>query len=181
MPRYFAFLRAISAGRGRTVKMETLRQLFESLGFSGVATYIASGNVIFETGATNTAALERRIEKRLQEALGYSVPVYLRTNEELIALVNDNPFPPFLGAGVEVGIIFLPARLSAAGARDLLALQSETDEFQIHGREIYWLRRRLPEGSRVPVLLDETLGMPFTIRTPRTIGQLAARYARPVQ
>ena len=45
--RLFAFLRAINVG-GRTVKMERLRREFEFLGFSGVDTFIASGNVIFE-------------------------------------------------------------------------------------------------------------------------------------
>jgi uncharacterized protein (DUF1697 family) len=49
MSLYFAFLRAITVGGGRTLKMHTLRQLFETLGFSNVATFIASGNVIFGT------------------------------------------------------------------------------------------------------------------------------------
>lgn len=51
MVRCIALLRAINAGKGRTVKMQPLRQLFESLGFSNVATFAASGNVVFETSA----------------------------------------------------------------------------------------------------------------------------------
>ena len=69
MSRFIAFLRAINIAGGRTVKMESLRQVFESLGFSGVATFIASGNVVFETTTKNTRTLERKIEKRLREAL----------------------------------------------------------------------------------------------------------------
>ncbi|MGE5225150.1 MAG: DUF1697 domain-containing protein, partial [Omnitrophica WOR_2 bacterium] len=44
MVRFIAFLRAINAGGGRSVKMDTLRQIFGSLGFSYVESYIASGN-----------------------------------------------------------------------------------------------------------------------------------------
>ena len=53
MPRYIAFLRAINVGGHNTVKMDFLRQLFESLGFSNVETFIASGNIVFETTSKN--------------------------------------------------------------------------------------------------------------------------------
>lgn len=69
MSRFIAFLRAINVG-GHTVKMNDLRQLFEFLGFSGVETFIASGNVVFETASRNARALERKIEKKLGEVLG---------------------------------------------------------------------------------------------------------------
>ena len=53
MTRYVAFLRAINVG-GHVVKMEALRKLFESMGFQRVETYIASGNVIFDSEARKT-------------------------------------------------------------------------------------------------------------------------------
>ena len=59
MPRHIAFLRAINVS-GHNVKMDHLRQLFESLGFSNVETFIASGNVIFETKTVNTKLLENQ-------------------------------------------------------------------------------------------------------------------------
>ena len=64
----FAFLRAINAGPGRVVRMNVLRQAFESLGFSGVATFLGSGNVVFETRATDVGTLEKKIERRLEGA-----------------------------------------------------------------------------------------------------------------
>ncbi len=63
LPRFVAFLRAINVGGNRVVKMDFLRQVFESLGFSRVETFIASGNVVFDTGARNPKMLERKIEK----------------------------------------------------------------------------------------------------------------------
>jgi uncharacterized protein (DUF1697 family) len=70
MLRFIAFLRAINVGGGRTVKMQSLREVFESLGFSRVATFIASGNVVFETTTKKTKTLESKIERALKEALG---------------------------------------------------------------------------------------------------------------
>ena len=68
--RSIAFLCAINVG-GHTVQMDRLRTLFSQLGFANVATYIASGNVIFETPRTSTRTLEGQIERHLQHALGY--------------------------------------------------------------------------------------------------------------
>ena len=69
MPKYVAFLRAINVG-GHTVKMEHLRILFEELGFENVETFIASGNVIFDSKTKSTKTLETKIEKHLRQALG---------------------------------------------------------------------------------------------------------------
>ena len=78
MFRFIAFLRAINVGGGRTVKMQSLRQVFEPLGFCRVATFIASGNVIFETMRKRSKTLERKIEKALQKTLGYEVRAFIR-------------------------------------------------------------------------------------------------------
>ena len=90
---FIAFLRAINVGRGRTVKMQSLRQIFESLGLSRVATFIASGNVVFETTAKETKTLERKIERELKEALGYEVRTFVRGEAELARIANYRPFP----------------------------------------------------------------------------------------
>ncbi|MDO8754830.1 MAG: DUF1697 domain-containing protein, partial [Anaerolineales bacterium] len=82
MSKHIAFLRAINVG-GHNVKMGHLRQLIESLGFSNVETFIASGNVIFEATAGNTKNLKKKIETCLHEALGYEVATFIRTDAEL--------------------------------------------------------------------------------------------------
>jgi uncharacterized protein (DUF1697 family) len=91
--RSIAFLRAINVG-GHTVKMDRLRTLFAELGLANVATYIASGNVIFETPKTSTGKLEVQIEQHLQQALGHEVITFVRTVPEVAAIVGYAPFPP---------------------------------------------------------------------------------------
>src|SRR5262245_61029712 len=92
MPRHIAFLRAINVG-GHTVKMATLCELFEELGFTDVSTFIASGNVIFNAPGKNTAALEKKIETHLEKALGYEVKTFVRNLPELAALAAHKAFP----------------------------------------------------------------------------------------
>jgi uncharacterized protein (DUF1697 family) len=63
MSKFVAFLRAINVGGDRTVKMQSLRQVFESLGCSRVTTFIASGNVVFDTTTKRTKTLERKTKE----------------------------------------------------------------------------------------------------------------------
>lgn len=88
---YIAFLRGINVG-GHTVKMDRLRDLFAELGLANVRTYIQSGNVFFETEEINRQALTQTIERHLRTALGYDVPVMLRTVSELERIIASDPF-----------------------------------------------------------------------------------------
>ena len=69
MAEYIAFLRGINVG-GHNVKMEVLCEQFEAIGLSKIETFIASGNVIFESRSADTAKLEVKIEKQLALSLG---------------------------------------------------------------------------------------------------------------
>ena len=98
--------------------MVSLRRLFGSLGYSGVATLIASGNVVFEAAARSPAALERKIGEALRKALGYEVGVFIRTPAELAAIVNHEPFQPSeFGRGAQLHVVFLPTALDAKTRR----------------------------------------------------------------
>ena len=177
MFRFIAFLRAINVGRGRTVKMQSLRQVFESLGLSRVATFIASGNVIFDATTRDTKTLERKIEKRLRE-LGYEVPTFIRREAELAKIANYQPFEQSkLDPGVSINIIFLADRLDPKFKQRVRKLRTNTDAFQIHGREIYWLRRRKQSGSPCSTVpLEKALSRPFTIRGVNTINKIASKH-----
>jgi len=65
--------------------MDHLRSLFAGLGFANVETFIASGNVIFDSKAKDTSALERKIEKHLLVILGYEVRTFVRSVAEVAA------------------------------------------------------------------------------------------------
>ena len=90
MTQYVAFPRGINAGH--PMKMAELRAVFESLGYEGVKTVLASGNVLFSTKKTAEATLTRQIEKALSEAFGARIPVVIRTRAELERLARTDPF-----------------------------------------------------------------------------------------
>jgi uncharacterized protein (DUF1697 family) len=89
--RYIALLRGVNVG-GHQVKMERLRALFAELGLANVRSYIQTGNVFFDSERADRDALTAEIEGRLLEALGFAVPTYLRTVEELERTLARDPF-----------------------------------------------------------------------------------------
>lgn len=125
--QYIAFLRGINSGSNPTTKMEELRTVFEALSYEHVRSVLASGNVLFETDATDETSLIRRLEKELSTALGFRIPVVLRTKDELERLRAANPF-----GKVEVG--------------------PETRPHVTFLKERPSRRRRLPRGTGYEVL-----------------------------
>lgn len=177
MTRYIAFLRALNLGNRRAVKMDSLRQAFESLGFLEVMTALASGNVVFEASAKSARTLERKIERSLRETLGYEVPTFIRTEAELAKIASYKPFRASdVEFAVEFNIIFLADALDAKSKQRVRALNADSDDkFHVHGREIYWLRRKMQSGAASS--LQKIIGVPFTIRGYKTIKKIAAKYA----
>jgi uncharacterized protein (DUF1697 family) len=178
MPKYVAFLRAINVG-GHVVKMERLQRLFEELGFDEVETFIASGNVIFTSGSKSPQALEKKIAAHLEKALGYAVPAFLRTPDELAAIAGHAPFGDVgfapKGPGLYVG--FVAGSPAAEAKSRFAALKCATDEFHVRGREVYWLcRERMMGSSYSGGQLEKTAGMPITFRSVTTVAKLAARH-----
>jgi uncharacterized protein (DUF1697 family) len=178
MARYIAFLRGINVG-GHQVKMGDLRAWFEGLGLDGVETFIASGNVIFETGRTKPATLTARIERQLRDALGYEVPTFLRTDAELARIAGHEPFADLVAAdGGSSYVAFLHKRPSATAAKKAAALSNDTDRVAVHDRELYWhIRGRMADSTLGPPVFEKTLGsVPATVRNLNTVQRLAARY-----
>jgi uncharacterized protein (DUF1697 family) len=177
--RYVAFMRALNVG-GRIVKMDHLRKLFEELGFADVATYIASGNVIFQSPEKDAAKLEKTINDHLEKSLGYVVGTYIRTPAELAAIAAHRPFPAeeLDHPGHALYINFLPEAPSQDAVARLMELRSEVDDFAVHGREMYWLaRKRISESTVTGAKLAKALGMQMTNRNLNTVRTLAEKYA----
>jgi uncharacterized protein (DUF1697 family) len=176
MPRYVAFLRAINVG-GHVVSMTRLREEFEALGFTAVETFIASGNVVFTSRTGDAAALEKKIEKRLQTSLGYEVATFVRTDAEVAAVAKFRAFPP---AAIEDGAIFVGFAgrpLDAAATRAVMTFKTETDDFRVKGREVYWLRKARQDDSPFKYAnLEKTLKIRVTFRGINTVVRIAAKH-----
>jgi uncharacterized protein (DUF1697 family) len=176
MNRYVAFLRGMNLGN-RRLKNEELRAHFETLGCAEVATFRASGNVIF-SAAGRPGELTEKLESGLAEALDYEVPVFLRTAEELAAIVATEAFDarqlsPSKG---KPQVALLRRKPSPAATRKTLALSTDADRLAIEARELHWL----PAGGISESELDwkavEAALGPTTVRTKGTIDQIAAKH-----
>jgi uncharacterized protein (DUF1697 family) len=174
MTRYVAFLRAINVG-GHVVKMDRLRAIFEELGFANVKTFIASGNVLFETTAKDPAALELKIAKGLRKALGYDVAVFLRTGPELEEVCS---------AAGEVAdgtllVGFLPAVADAAERKLIVSMSTPVDDLRAIKREVYWRAKQNFSGAIFqPAKMEKQLGKPATFRNVTTVRKIAALLQR---
>lgn len=177
--KYVAFLKAINVG-GHVVKMEQLRELFSGLSFANVETFIASGNVIFDTKATPDRKLEQKIEKHLKAALGYEAETFVRSIEEIHAISVYRPFSSeAIAAAHVVSVGFLRDTLSASAIEQVTAFRSDVDDFHVHGREAYWLCRVSQTETKINgKKLERALGGPTTWRNTNTVVRLTAKYPK---
>jgi uncharacterized protein (DUF1697 family) len=177
MPRYVAFLRGINLGK-RRLSMSTLASIFEKIGHAEVATFIASGNVIFTSRSRNSSALEARASAELETALGYGVDVFVRTLEAVATIAGSKPFPQDGRDRIIVHVGFLHQELPTEIARKLEAVRTPTDELRVSGREYYWLCRTLTSQSKFWTLPEvRALRLPTsTMRNMTSIRKLVGRH-----
>jgi uncharacterized protein (DUF1697 family) len=178
MSRYVAFLRGMNLG-GRRIKNEELRRHFEEIGFEEVATFRASGNVIFSSsGREAESKLAQRVETELDERLGYDVPVFLRSIEEVAAIAAQRPFDPkrVEKSKGKLQVSLLKKKPSAAAKKKVLALATDEDLLAIEGRELFWLPSGGISESDLDLKAIDTLLGAGTIRTMGTIEQIATKH-----
>jgi uncharacterized protein (DUF1697 family) len=155
--------------------MDALKKIFESLDFTNVETFIASGNVIFETSSKDTAKLEKRIESLLNESLGYEVSTFVRTPGEVAAIAK---YTPFKVKGEALNVAFIAEPLDPESVKKLMACKNEIDDFHIHGREVYWLCQvKQSESKFSNAVLEKTIGRRATLRGISTIQKMAEKYS----
>lgn len=171
--KYAAFLRGINVGGKTIVKMEKLREVFQSLGFENVKSYIQSGNVIFETRKTDDEKLAAKIEAAVEREF-FKTPVMIRSLDEIRDAFENNPFRDEEFEDKLFHLVFLSEKLSSEKAELLLSKSRESEKFAVRNREVYCLLR---DGGVADSLLgkkfiDNKLKVPATARNWRTIKKI---------
>ena len=132
MAAFIALLRAVNVGGTGKLPMSDLKEMCEALGFTGVRTYIASGNVVF-ISRKSEAAVKKTLEARFEAYAGKPVGVLVRTAAEMQAVLTANPFPQ--APANRTMAIFLDA---SPPADTLAAIRGRKDEqIKLGRREIY--------------------------------------------
>jgi uncharacterized protein (DUF1697 family) len=178
MSSYAAFLRGMNVGVHHRLTNDELRSMFSAMGFIEVKTFRASGNVAFTAELRPLAEMTLGIEDALEQSLGYAVPTFLRTAEEMREIAAARPFEPEIveASRGKLQISILASEPTAQMRTEVLALADERDRLAFGERELYWL----PSGGTVETALDlaaieRTLGQ-TTRRTKGTIEQMAAKH-----
>jgi uncharacterized protein (DUF1697 family) len=178
MAKHIAFLKAINVG-GHSVKMDYLKSLFEKMDFENVETFIASGNVVFETKSKSVDAIKKKIETKLEISLGYKVATFIRTTKELKKIAEHKPFEEsdlnnkqsYLYVG------FLYNQPNKELQKKVLALSDKANEFYFNDKELYWLcRKNFSDSGITGKTLEKALGMETTIRKSTTIRKMVVKF-----
>lgn len=167
MPKtqFIAFLRGINVG-GHTVKMEELRRLLTEFGLQEVRTYIQTGNVFFVADSKERKALSEKLPIYLQEKLGWPVPVFLRTQEELEKVVARQAFQgQNITPETRLLVLFLEKPLPA-GAELVPASPRESFELLHHTPGEAFVVMHLTQGKpgNPAALLERKYKLKTTVR-----------------
>jgi uncharacterized protein (DUF1697 family) len=167
-----ALLRAVNVG-GRKLPMAELRALCTGLGWTDVATYIQSGNLVFTAPGTPEAN-EETLERAIEKEFGLDVPVVVRSKAEWAKYPGLNPFP---GAAKDEPAklhLLLSKRPPAKGAAEAIDARAKAGEQVREAGGALWIH--YPEGAGTskltPSLIDRAIGSPGTARNFNTLLKL---------
>lgn len=170
MQRHVALLRGINVGGQRKMPMQDLRAMAEESGFTGVRTYVASGNLVLESSLAG-AEIEAALERGIRERFGFDVDVIVRPQHQWAAYAKENPFSA--QAGASPNLVMICIGKEEATEADLLALSARAgyNEQVALGKGVLWIyygdgagRSRIAPGS--------TKGI-WTTRNWSTVQRLA--------
>jgi len=174
--RYAAFLRGINVGGHKPIKMADLGRIFASMGFTGVRTYIQSGNVVFDAVQPDPASLAVEIEAGLTAELGYDVATMLRTGRELQKIVDIHPFaalPP--GDDAKPYVTFLRRPLAPDLTLPLISPKQDVEVFGGTEHALFSLSRQWNGRYGFPnQFIEDALGAVATTRNWNTVSKVAS-------
>ena len=169
-------LRGINVGGQKRVSMQVLKEIYSSLGYREIQTYVQSGNVIFSAEASGSSVKEE-MEKEIKRTFSFDVLVFLRNRSELAALVKNSPFKQ--KDETKLHVTFLSEKPGKIPVDELNSAKNGAEDFTISGKEIYLF---CPNGYGVTKLsntfFEKKLKVSATTRNWRTVNTLLAILSR---
>jgi uncharacterized protein (DUF1697 family) len=173
---YVALLRGINVGGHKMIKMDQLREAFEELGYSDVATYVQSGNVVFKAPGKVLGDLSKKIQEMLLRQFAMAVPVIVRAAEEIGDVARNNPFLKESGIdSTRLHVTFLSDTPQKTAVKGLDAIAAGPDRFQCCGQEIYlYCPNGFAETKLSIKAFEKVLSVGATTRNWNTVNKLYA-------
>jgi uncharacterized protein (DUF1697 family) len=166
---YVAFLRGVNLGPNNKIPMPALRTMAEDLGYTDVATFINSGNLIVNS-PKKVATVEHEISKAIKDTFGRSIDVTIRTPSQLKKVLAENPYPD--GNPSQVTVAFL-TKAPAKDAKDRVAAVAKDHEpFAFAGQEVYVNYSQGIGNSKLAEKFSDIIGVSSTVRNIRTVERV---------
>lgn len=174
MNTYISMLRGINVSGQNMIKMGDLKSLYESLGFLNVRTYLQSGNVVFDSPASDYLELSNTIAAQIKQTLGFTIPVFIRSGDDFGWVLANNPFINDRHEDLtRMYVTFLFQKVDVDKIKNLAAPANVTDEFIFGENEIYLF---CPDGYGRTKLnnnfFEKKLNTPATTRNWNTVNAL---------
>ena len=176
MQTYVAMLRGINVAGHKPVEMRALRESLEKAGFKSVKSYLQSGNVVFQAGASTGRALAATIAARIKRDFGHAVAVIVRAAPEMERVLRRNPFLKEKRVDpAALHVTFLSEVPSKTALAGLVRLPQGADRYIVRSSEIYvfcphgYGRTKLTNNA-----FERILGVDATTRNWKTVKALAA-------
>jgi uncharacterized protein (DUF1697 family) len=168
---YVAFLRGVNLGPNNKISMRALRAMAEDLGYTDVATYINSGNLIISS-PKKAATVEREIVKAIKDTFGRPIDIAVRTPAQLKKLLAENPYPD--GNPSQVTVAFLTKAPAADAKQKVAAVAKDYEPFTFSGEQVYVYYSQGIGKSKLAEKFSAIIGVSSTVRNIRTLEKVLA-------
>jgi len=174
MKKYVALLRGINVGGHNKIAMSELKEAFESFGYENVATYINSGNVIFETDQKDVERIVDDIEGFIRKHFGLPIRVVVRTRENIIFVIQSIPATWSNDQSQKTDVMFLWDEYAHEGVLQQIETSSQVDQVSYVDQAIIWHFDKMHSAkSKIELLIGTDLYKNMTVRNVNTVRKLA--------
>ena len=176
--KHLALLRGINVSGHNMIKMEALKNMLENMGFTGVETYIQSGNVFVTSEEENSSAVGFKIKQEIYKVFGYDVPVIVVTKNDLELCFTNNPFLKEKEVDIKkLYVAFISKELPSSAINELKISQFKPDEAVIDGKRIF-IKYTIGAGkTRLDQkYIEKKLNVTATMRNYNTVSKLLEMY-----
>ena len=170
---FVALLRGVNVGGNNIISMRALKESFEKSGFTQVATYINSGNVIFATKELDARKLEKKVEQILSKDFQLDSKVVVRSVSEMAKLVESLPESWTGDSRYRYNVMFLRHTIDSEKILEELAAKSGAEQFEYRQGALLW-SAEVSELARTSMqkLLSRKVFQDMTVRNLNTTKKL---------
>lgn len=150
--KYCAFLRGVNVN-GTSMKMAEVMNVFTDAGMKEVSSVLASGNILFSSDK-KPSELKNILEKSMSEYFDYEAFLFLKNENEISEIVNNNPFNKaedlhiYVFVGIEDVETLLMEEFSKSD-------KAENEKAEIVAGTFYW---QIQKGNTLGSTFGKVLG-----------------------